>query len=59
MKGEKELVTDEGIDGRGKEAQQKSLFYAAVISLLGLMLKWLINPRVFCGNTICRDGAVS
>ena len=42
MKCEKELVMNEGIDGkgkkkRGKEAQQKSLFYVTVISLLGLM----------------------
>ncbi len=53
MKGEKELVTDEGLDGRGKEAQQKALFDAVVISLLGPM-----SPRVFCDNTVCRDGAV-
>lgn len=38
MKGEKELVMDEGMDGRGKkrrgkEAQQKTLFYVIVISL--------------------------
>ena len=44
MKGEKELVMDEGIDGRGqkrrgKEAQQKSLLYIIVISLLALILK--------------------
>lgn len=41
MKGEKELVMGEGIDGRGQrrgeEAKQKSLFYVMVILLLDLM----------------------